>query len=88
MIKLKPTNIFQYYAPVGNSMKIADFGITKKTIPEVTIVASNTQGPELPNDGKKNNPWLYVLAGVAIVIGGICLINYINKKDEEEIKKI
>jgi hypothetical protein len=69
-------------------MKIADFGITKKTIPEVTIVASNTHGPELPNDGKKNNTWLYVLAGVAIVIGGICLINYINKKDEEEIKKI
>ena len=69
-------------------MKIADFGITKKTIPEVTIVASNTQGPKLRYDGKKNNTWLYVLAGAAIVIGGIYIINYINKKDEEEIKKI
>ena len=87
MIKLKPTNIFDYYAPTGNSMKIADFGIAKKTAPIETIAASNTQGPELPKNGKKDNTWLYILAGAVIIIGGICYIKYKKQKDEEKLKQ-
>ena len=87
MITLKPTNIFDYYAPTGNSMKIADFGIAKKTVPTATIAASNPQGPELPNSSKKDNTWIYILAGAVIIIGGICYINYRKQKDEEERKQ-
>lgn len=85
-MKLKPTNVFQFYAPTGNSMKIADFGITKKTIPTTALVDSNPQSPELPNGSKKDNTWIYILAGAVIIIGGICYINYKKKKDEEEMQ--
>ena len=85
-MKLKPSNIFDFYAPTGNSMKIADFGIAKKTVPTATITASNHQGPELPEGGKKDNTWLYILAGAVIIIGGICYINYKKRKDEEEMQ--
>lgn len=87
MIKLKPSNIFDYYAPTGNSMKIANFGITKKTIPTTKVDASNNLGSELPNGGKKDNTWIYILAGAVIIIGGICYINYKKRQDEEISKK-
>ncbi len=86
MIKLKPTNIFDFYAPTGNSMKIADLGIAKKTVPTATIAASNHQGPELPEGDKKDNTWLYIIAGAVIIVGGICYINYKKRKDEEEMQ--
>lgn len=86
MIKLKPTNIFDYYAPTGNSMRIADFEIAKRTIPTTAVVPSNTQGPELTHSSKKDNTWLYILAGAVIIVGGICYINYKKQKDEEQIQ--
>lgn len=86
MQKIKPSNIFDFYSPPGNSMKIANFGIAKKTLPTETIVSSNPQGPELPEGGKKDNTWLYILAGAVIIVGGICYINYKKRKDEEEMQ--
>jgi hypothetical protein len=86
MLKIKPSNIFDFYSPPGNSMKIADFGISKKIIPTAAAVASNPQGPELPISGKKDNTWIYILAGAVIIIGGICYINYKKQKDEEEMQ--
>jgi hypothetical protein len=86
MEKIKPSNIFDFYSPPGNTMKIADFGIAKKTVPIVTIAASNPQGPELPTGGKKDNTWIYIIAGAVIIIGGICYINYRKQKDEEEMQ--
>jgi LPXTG-motif cell wall-anchored protein len=85
MTKLKPSNIFDYFAPTGNSTKIADFGISKKAIPVESIPTSNLVVPELPDGSKKNNTWLYILAGAALVIGGIYFINYKKRKDEEKI---
>ncbi len=86
MIKLKPTTIFTQFPPIGNSSKIADFGIQKKAmIPNVTE-AVHHMGPELPNSNKKDNTWLYILAGTIIIIGGICYINYKKQKDEEEMQ--
>ena len=87
MTKLKPSNIFDYYAPTGKSMKIADFGISKKAIPAETIPTSNLVDPELPEGSKKNNNWLYVIAGAIFVIGGIYFINYQMRKVDDEIKK-
>lgn len=86
MTKLKPSNIFDYYAPTGNSMKIADFGISKKAIPAETIPTSNLVYPELPDGSKKNYTLLYVLAGAILVIGGIYFINYQKRKVDDEIR--
>ena len=87
MENLKPTNISSFYAPTGKSTKIADFVIAKKTVPTASIAASNTQGPELPKGGKKDNTWIYILASAVIIIGGICYINYKKQKDEEKQKQ-
>ena len=68
-------------------MKIADFGISKKAILVESIPTSNLVVPELPEGSKKNNTWLYILAGAALVIGGIYFINYQKRKVDDEIKK-
>ncbi len=82
MTKLKPSNIFDYFAPTGNSTKIADFGISKKAIPAETIPTSNLVVPELPDGNKKDNTLLYILGGIVVVCGIAYLVNYANKKDE------
>lgn len=87
MIKLKPSNIFDHYAPTGCVSKIANFGITIKKaatpaiIPSCEILAS----PSLPNGGKKDYTWVYIL-GTVIVITGIIIavkIHSDTKKDKE-----
>jgi hypothetical protein len=82
MTKLKPSNIFDYFAPTGNSTKIADFGISKKAIPVETIPTSNLVVPELPYGNKKDNTLLYIFGGIVVVCGIAYLVNYANKKDE------
>ena len=82
MTKLKPSNIFDYYAPTGNSTKIADFGISKKAIPAETIPTSNLVIPELPDGNKKDNTLLYIFGGIVAVLGIAYVVNYVYTKKE------
>lgn len=85
MIKLKPTNIFDFYAPTSSIAKIADFG--KSTNKLNTALATSapiintTIG--LPNAGKKDNTWGYLLVGAAIITG-IIAYHFYRKKEKEE----
>ena len=85
MMKQKPLNIFDFYAPTGSISKIADFGATIKkvatpsTIPSCEIIVS----PNIPYGGKKDYTWTYILVG-AIVIAGIVIAVKINRDETEE----
>lgn len=86
MKKIKPSNIFDFYSPPGNSMKIADFGISNSVIEAPITAIASPIGQELPKVNKSDNTWLYILAGAVIIIGGICYIKYKNKKEKEDIQ--
>ena len=85
MEKLKPTNISSFYAPTGNSMKIADFEISKKTVRTANITVPNPIASEFNKSKKNDNTWLYILTAAAIIIGGLCYMNYNNRKDDEDV---
>ncbi len=87
MLKLRPLNIFECYAPTGCVSKIANFGTTikKATIPAIIPSCEIAVSQNLPNGGKKDYTWVYIL-GTVIVITGIIIavkIHSETKKDKE-----
>ena len=85
MIKIKPSNIFDFYAPTGSSTKIADYGFAKKEIISSPITAASNPLPEMPNGTKKDNTVLYILLGVTAAIG---IVLYLDYREREMIKKM
>ncbi len=85
MIKLKPSNIFDFYAPTGNSSKIADHGFVRKEFHKPQITVPNHAIQEIPGKEKKDNTVLYILIGITVTIG---LVLYLDYRDREIIKKI
>ncbi len=86
MLKLKPTNIFDFYAPTGNSMKIADFGTPEKEIVKLSNTDSCLNGQEIPEENKNHSIWLYVLGGAVVVAGVFFYLNYKNRQEEDKLK--
>lgn len=84
MIKLKPSNIFQYYAPTGSVPKIADFALLNnfKTETAAAVIATGNS-TDLPGIEKKDNIWGYILIG-AVIIAGIAILVKINRDEEKE----
>ena len=85
MIKIKPSNIFDFYAPTGNSTKIADYGFAKKEIIQPPISAASNPLSEMPNGEKKDNTVLYILLGVTAAIG---IVLYLDYRESEIIRKM
>lgn len=78
MIKMKPANIFEFYAPTGGATKIADFKVSTAapnsfgTNPNVSV----THQIEFPNNktvevvGSENKiKWGYWIIGGVFVLG-------------------
>jgi len=90
MIKLKPSNIFDFYAPTGSSTKIADYGFAKKEFIQPPITAESNPLPEMPTRTKKDNTVFYILLGVTAAIGIVLYLDYRerekNKKYQEKVK--
>jgi hypothetical protein len=85
MIKIKPSNIFDFYAPTGSSTKIADYGFVKKEFVQPPITAASNPLPEMPNGTKKDNTVFYILLGVTAAIG---IVLYLDYREREMIKKM
>ena len=85
MIKVKPSNISNFFAPTGSSTKIADYGFAKKEIIQPPISAASNPLPEMPNGEKKDNTVLYILLGVTAAIG---IVLYLDYREREMIKKM
>ena len=85
MIKIKPSNIFDFYAPTGNSTKIADYGFAKKEFVKPTITTASNPLLEIPIETKKDNTVLYVLFGVTAAIG---IVLYLDYREREIIRNI
>lgn len=85
MIKIKPSNIFDFYAPTGSSTKIADYGSAKKEISQPTITAASNPLLEIPIETKKDNTVFYILLGVTAAIG---ILLYLDYREREMIKKM
>lgn len=90
MIKLKPSNIFDFYAPTGSSTKIADYGFAKKEFIQSPITAASDPLPEITIETKKDNTFFYILLGVTATIGIVLYLDYRerekNKKYQEKVK--
>jgi len=85
MIKEKPSNITNFFAPTGSSTKIADYGFAKKEFTQPPITAASNPLPEMPNGGKKGNAVFYILLGVTAAIG---IVLYLDYREREIIRKI
>ncbi len=85
MIKVKPSNITNFFAPTGNSTKIADYGFAKKEISQPPITTASNPLPEMPNGEKKDNTIFYILLGVTAAIG---IVLYLDYREREIIRKM
>jgi hypothetical protein len=85
MIKVKPSNITNFYAPTGSSTKIADYGFAKKEFTQPPITAASNPLPEMPNGERKDNTVLYILLGVTAAIS---IVLYFDYREREMIKKM
>ena len=97
MLRLKPTNIFDFYAPTGGLSKIADFSMRqKKVITNLTSTPANRNyigtyippnrlsSPSTPSNSNSNNHGIHVLAGIVIVVVVLhYLCESINEDDNE-----
>lgn len=85
MIKVKPSNISNFFAPTGSSTKIADYGFAKKETISSPITAASNPLLEIPIETKKDNTVLYILLGVTAAIG---IVLYLDHREREMIKKM
>lgn len=85
MIKEKPSNITNFFAPTGSSTKIADYGFAKKEFVQPPITAASNPVSVMPNGEKKGNTVLYILLGVTAAIG---IVLYLDYREREIIRKI
>ena len=85
MIKEKPSNITNFYAPTGSSTKIADYGFPKKEFIQPSTLAVSNSLTEIPNGTKKDNTVLYILLGVTAAIG---IVLYLDYREREIIRKM
>ena len=85
MIKVKPSNISNFFAPTGSSTKIADYGFSKKEISQPPITAASNPLLEIPIETKKDNTVFYILLGVTAAIG---IVLYLDYREREMIKKM
>lgn len=85
MIRTKPSNITNFFAPTGSSTKIADYGFEKKDFTQPPITATSNPLPEIPIETKKDNTVLYILLGVTAAIG---IVLYLDYREREMIKKM
>lgn len=85
MIKVKPSNISNFFAPTGSSTKIADYEFTKKEFSQPPITAASNSLPEMSNGEKKDNTVLYILLGVTAAIG---IVLYLDYREREIIRKM
>jgi len=96
MLRLKPTNIFDFYAPTGGLSKIADFSMRQKNMgatPTSTPIngASGSMyspptilsSPSVRASSNSNNQWFYWLCGAVIIIAAI---DYLAERSNEDEK--
>jgi len=96
MLRLKPTNIFDFYAPTGGLSKIADFSMRQKNMgatPTSTPIngASGSiyspptilSSPSLRTSSNSNNQWFYWLCGAVIIVAAI---DYLAERSNEDEK--
>ena len=97
MIRTKPSNIFDFYAPTGGAPKIADF-ISKASNSAATnpagqpIIASapTTSGSassstNIPGNSGGDNTWKWVVGG--IVVGTIVYLIYDHYQEKKKNEK-
>ncbi len=94
MIKLKPLQITDFYAPITNLTKIADFGksvsdaaasVPKKSIaPSVPspIVPPNPVPINALPQQAKSNTLIYALLVIVIVAGAVIIVNRSRRREE------
>jgi hypothetical protein len=85
MIRTKPSNISNFFAPTGSSTKIADYGFAKKEISQPTVTTVSYPLPEIPIETKKDNTVFYILLGVTAAIG---IVLYLDYREREIFKKM
>lgn len=85
MIKVKPSNITNFFAPTGSSTKIADYGLAKKEFSQPTVTTVSYPLQEIPIETKKDNTVFYILLSVTVAIG---ILLYIDYREREMIKKM
>ena len=98
MIQIKPSNIFDFYAPTGGAAKIADF-ISKASNSAATnpagqpIIASapTTSGSassstNIPGNSGGDNTWKWVVGLVIAGTIGYLIYDYYQEKKENEKK--
>ena len=85
MIKVKPSNISNFFAPTGSSTKIADYGFTKKEFSQPTVKTVSYPLQEIPIETKKDNTVLYILLGFTAAIG---IVLYLDYREREIIRKM
>jgi len=101
-MKLKQSNIFDYWAPTDGKTKIADFGknttiITNSINTNKNIISDVNSNPIISTNNSqdtsliesKNNTWFWIsLIGGVILIGGIYLLNRYKIKEKENKRNI
>ena len=99
MTQLKPSNMFDFFAPSGGGAKIADF-ITKSSnsagtnpagqpiITSAPVGAANINSTaNIPDSSTGSNTWKWVLGlALAGTIGYLAYVHYQEKKKRELLK--
>ena len=85
MLKVKPFNITNFFAPTVSSTKIANYGFEKKEMTQPPISTASNPLTEIPIETKNDNTAFYILLGVTAAIG---IVLYLDYGEREMIKKM
>jgi len=98
MLRLKPTNIFDFFAPTGGSSKIADFSMRQKNMgatPASTTISGTSRStyspptissPSVRTSSNSNHQWFYWLCGAVIIVAAIDYLAERSNEDEKNNK--
>ena len=99
MLRLKPTNIFDFYAPTGGLSKIADFSMRQKNMgatPASTTINGTSRSayspppllssPAVRTSSNSNQQWFYWLCGAVIIVAAIDYLAERSNEDEKNNK--